>query len=769
MLLDLRLRFSVADREGLAAVAGIDVTAVRDVRAFEGASEEILDRVAMASEIQTSQSGDALVRYGDVASEVHLLLEGTCVVRLPDGGDERVVAEFGPGDVVGEIAALTGGYRTATVEATSVCRSLRIPGEVFSALLDHEPQVGSALAATARTRLRHNRLISHLLELFPDLSDDAIRAALGAVEWVRLEAGETLFEEGDPADAAYILLGGRLRALRHADGHSDDEVTRPMREREVVGEIGRGEVVGEQALVEGGTRNATVIASRDAELARFPRVAFEAFVQRYPTAMLHVAGIALDRARHPRPLADSTESVITLVPAHDGLDLTGLIDLLLPVIERHRTVTRISSAVADDTLGRPGIAQADDQEPGALRLDRLLEELEDANDLVVLEADPAASSWTRRVARRAEHLVIVADANRDPSPAELERWLDEPDVVTHLPRRSLVLLHPPDVVLPRGTAAWLDARKVDRHHHIRGLDERDVGRLGRHLAGAAVGIALSGGGARGFGHVGAVRALMEHEVAIDVVAGASMGCAIGTLIAMDHRRYEDVLAAATDSFHKVLDYTLPVSGLITGKRIGAAVERLLGDRTVEDLPIPLLGVSTDLTRSAVAVHRRGDACRVVRASVAIPGVIPPVVIDGSLHVDGGVLDNLPMRIVRDEVRTGTVIAVDVAPPHGPKAPDDYGISVSGWRQLFDRITPGRRPAKVPGLATTTLRSMLVASTRQRDEAVAAGVADLYLQLGRLPCGLLEFDAIERVAEAGYHAANERVAAFAADREPAAAT
>jgi predicted acylesterase/phospholipase RssA len=241
-----------------------------------------------------------------------------------------------------------------------------------------------------------------------------------------------------------------------------------------------------------------------------------------------------------------------------------------------------------------------------------------------------------------------------------------------------------------------------------------------------------------------------------------MGCAIAMIAAMDHPDQAAFADAVTDAIRDPLDYTLPSVAMVKGRRIAAAVERLVGDRTVEDLPIPALGVSTDLTGSAVAVHRRGDLRRVIRASVAIPGVIPPVVIDGSLHVDAGVLNNLPIEVVRREVRSGTVIAVDVAPPRGPRVREDFGIAVSGWRQLFDRLVPGRRPIQAPTLSATTMRAMLATAVRERERALDAGLCDLYLHLGRLPCSLLDFHATDRVAEAGYEAAREPVAMFAHD-------
>jgi lysophospholipid hydrolase len=734
------------------SVGGTGVERLRSMSAFASVDDAALASFVAAARIRQLDAGATLLYHGEVSDDVHVVLAGRLTVHLPDGDDPRsVIGLVEPGDVVGEIAALTGGPRTATVIADGPVTVATIPVADFTAVIEAAPELSQRLTELAHQRLRQGQLVDHLHRLLPSLSADGIAELAAVVEWATVPAGATLFREGDPADAAYVVLSGNFRAERHRpDGGTD-----------LVGEIARGELLGEQALLEGGQRTASVIAAQDADLARLPQAAFETVMQRHPQVMLAVARTAIARARRPAPVPAGIETVLTLVAAHDTVDLDAVAGSLLTTMAGHRRIVRLTRDRVAATWGRDDLADADDASPGGLRLVRWLEELEGQHEMVVLQADRTTTPWTRRAVRRAEHLIVVADATADPTPSDLEQWLDEPGVVPHRPRRSLVLLHPADVEFPSGTAAWLDPRQVDQHHHVRAGHDRDLPRVARHLAGAAVGLALSGGGARGYGHLGAVQALRETEVPIDLVGGTSMGCAIGAVLALDHPTQEDFVAAVAEAFRDPLDFTLPVAGLITGKAIAAAAERLGPGRDVEDLPIPFFGMTTDLTNSRATAHRRGSLRRLVRASVAIPGVIPPVVIDEALHVDGGVLDNLPTQAVRDRVRTGTVLAIDAAPPSGPSAPEDFGTHVSGWRQVFDKLVPGRRPIKVPGMATTVMRSLLAAATREREQVLEDGVADLYLHLGRLPCGLLEFDAIDRVVEASYEVAKEPVTVFAA--------
>ena len=163
------------------------------------------------------------------------------------------------------------------------------------------------------------------------------------------------------------------------------------------------------------------------------------------------------------------------------------------------------------------------------------------------------------------------------------------------------------------------------------------------------------------------------------------------------------------------------------------------------------------------MHDRGSLARAIRAGSAIPGVIPPIPNEGELLVDGGVLDNLPVDHLRDTGLVDTVIAVDVAPPLGPRAKQDFGLSVSGWRVLRSKLR-GKRG--YPNVSAVIMRSMLVGSMRERDRLVAAGYTDLYLDLDLRGVSLLDFETVEPVAQAGYDAARPRIEAWLAQRQEA---
>ena len=285
-------------------------------------------------------------------------------------------------------------------------------------------------------------------------------------------------------------------------------------------------------------------------------------------------------------------------------------------------------------------------------------------------------------------------------------------------------------------------------------------RLARLASGHGVGLVLSGGGARGFAHLGALRALRESGVPVDAVGGCSMGAPIAGGIALDLDDAE-LIALAEKQFHRLLDYTLPVVALLKGQRISRNIDDNFGTFDIEDLWLPFYCVSTNLTTSRLRRpppwSQRGSA---IRASVAIPGVLPPVPFEGDLLVDGGVLNNLPAQVMRTDSTIGTVIAVDVAPQRGPRARSDFGhVRVRG----SGRCGPPSvvRPATTRASRPCCLRSMLTGAVHNQQRSLRDGVVDLLLQLDLPGVGLLEFERVQEVAQIGYDDSVERIREWAA--------
>jgi NTE family protein len=174
-----------------------------------------------------------------------------------------------------------------------------------------------------------------------------------------------------------------------------------------------------------------------------------------------------------------------------------------------------------------------------------------------------------------------------------------------------------------------------------------------------IGLALGSGGARGFAHLGVVKALREAGIPIDMVAGSSMGALVGAMVCIGQS--DENLYKMANLFKRkyYMDYTVPKMGFITGKKIKELIKLLTKQKHIEQTEIPLAIVATDLLHGEKIVFRSGSIADAVRASISIPGIMVPEKIDGKLLVDGGVIDRVPVSVVR-EMGADLVIAVDIS-------------------------------------------------------------------------------------------------------------
>ena len=210
----------------------------------------------------------------------------------------------------------------------------------------------------------------------------------------------------------------------------------------------------------------------------------------------------------------------------------------------------------------------------------------------------------------------------------------------------------------KGTAGWLALHDAKMHHHIR--NDVDIERLARLMTGRAIGLVLAGGGARGVAHYGVIWALREHGMPIDLVGGTSIGSIVAGMVAAEWPR-EKMLQCYEDTFSgrsPLTDFTIPTVALLSGRRIGNWLEKWFGGLDIEDLPLGFFCLSANLTKGGPAIHDKGKLATWIRASISIPGIFPPLIDEGQIYVDGGIINNMPVDVMRGLGR-GPIIAVDI--------------------------------------------------------------------------------------------------------------
>ena len=543
-----------------------------------------------------------------------------------------------------------------------------------------------------------------------------------SVRPVKLVAGAWLLREGERGESAFVVRSGRLEVV------SEDPP------ETVIAVLRRGDVFGELALLVDRPRAASVRAQRDSEVLEVPRRDFELLVQQAPNFALGLTrtmGAQLAAARPPafRPARPRTVAVVALdegAPAEETAELlTGALQPL-------------GSA---DRLPATGL---DDHESMRAALDRA----EAQEDHVILCATQGPlDRWTAFCVREADLVVAITRG------APRQEWTARPAAL-----RGCELL----VAAPTVPDALVRAFAPREVHALAGGGElrHAVEVLARRVAGKAIGVVLSGGGARAFAHLGIMEVFAEAGLTIDRIGGVSLGAIVGAVWATGEAP-EEIYARFERNFVQVNpanDFTWPAYSLIRGAKTRRLLHAGFGDVQIEALRTRFFCTTSDLLARESVIHRRGPVWEAVYASMALPGIYPPVrTPDGRLLVDGGVLDNLP---VAEMARSGEgpVIAVDVT-----------GRLRQAGRPSRRRVTrlvqPVRRfltgsDEQIPRLGETVMRTVTagsrdsVAAAREHADVVIAPVVD--------HIGLMEFRRLADVRETGRRAAHAALAEMPAE-------
>jgi predicted acylesterase/phospholipase RssA/CRP-like cAMP-binding protein len=589
------------------------------------------------------------------------------------------------------------------------------------------------------------RIAEALQRLFGSLGEGTLREIAERVDWLHLRSGERLIAQGELRDDLFIPVTGRLQAVAEEVGA----------EPRVLGEISGGESAGEMALLTGEPRSASIYAVRDSVVVRLTREHFEELAGRHPELALNLARLVVGRLRRIQCAPKEIPEVrnIALVFCGPNIDRDAFTRRLARTLEVHGSVLTLDSHRFRSMFG--GSADSQPAEAEALRLTAWLDAQEVDHRFVFYQSDAKATGWTRRCVRQADRILLVADSE-DPEARFVETDLLAADPAVGTPRRELVVLHRDSRRLPQQTSHQLDKRTVAMHHQVRLDRDSDFERLARFIAGKAVGIAFAGGGARGFAHVGVVRALREAGVPIDMAGGTSIGALAAAAVACDWSQ-EELERRCREGFTRrnpLGDYNvLPLVSIVKGDRIESQIRTHFGDVGIEDMWLPMFCVSTNLSAASIEVHRTGLLRKAVRASLSLPGILPPVVYGNNLHVDGGTFDNLPVGVLRD-LGAGRVIGSDLE--FGKEYTLNYDRFPSTWSLVKDRYIYRRRRLKVPGSITTVYRSTVLTSLRKQREVLAQ--TDLALCSPAQEVGLAQWSALDRLVEIGYRHTRERLEA-----------
>jgi NTE family protein len=534
---------------------------------------------------------------------------------------------------------------------------------------------------------------------------------------------------------------------------------------EPIAELRAGELVGEIGFFANVPRTADVIAIRDTSVLVLTRAAYQKLVAEAP-AIVEALLAALARR--------FAKETMRLTPVRAS--------------PKARTVAMIDGGLeplpsAFDRRLRDGLAVAGAEivDPARLRtmfprsaldapeVSEWLNKLEHAAPLVVYFGGREASAWARKAIRQAD---VVVFGCRGDAPAgaltDIEAFACD---VHPISARRLVRIHDRRSGEVSGTAAWLARLPVFLHHHVALEDQIDIDSVVRFLSGRAVGFVAAGGGSLGTAHVGIYKAFRERGVMFDIFIGTSVGSAMAAGFAKNYEaehleRGTHEIFVRSRSFRRP---TWPRYALLDHKAFDRALADQYGsDCRVEDCWRPFGAIATNLSTHNLELIRSGLLWQAVRASSAIPGLLPPFYTpEGAMLVDGCLIDNVPLAPMH-LLKSGPNLVVHFGEPAHEMFDVDYATLPGRFELIAAMLMPFRKQLlpSAPSAVNVLWRSLVA---HQRYDTLPTAPSDLVMRPpSPLGADVTDFDRHTEIFRTSYEWARDAIVALEEEGNPAIA-
>ncbi|OBG84604.1 esterase [Mycobacterium sp. E3298] len=551
------------------------------------------------------------------------------------------------------------------------------------------------------------------IPIFAEIDDAQLDLLRKTVGRQHVSANEWLFHLGDPSDAIYVIASGRFAAIG-LDG-------------QVLREMASGDSIGDLGVITGAARSAGVRALRDGVVWRIAADTFSEVLAKAPqlqSAMFRAMAVMLRESR--AATVSRGRRVVGVVSTGDAV-AAPIVDAIATLLRSHGQAAVVAPPV-ETTAAANHYGELVDT------FSETLDRVERSNDWVLLVAERGSGdSWRRYVTAQSDRVVVVADHAHPPQ--ALEPPVTEGPV--HLVTCGVV----PD-------PSWWDLLAPVSHHPA---DADGIGALARRIAGRSLGLVLGGGGARGLAHYGVYEELTRAGLVIDRFGGTSSGALAAATFALGLDARECTAAARkyVAETRPVSDYTIPAIALTRGRRVDRLIEGFFGSSTlIEQLPREFFSVSTDIITGDQIVHRRGLLWVAVRASISIPGLLPPVQHGERLLVDGGLMNILPADVMCADP-DGEVICVDLRTTWVPSK--GFGpLPAKLQPPAFVRRLVTGTDVALPPLQDTLLRSVELAAPKWNLRELPRVTAIIEPDVSAI--GPLDFKNIDAALKAGRKAA-----------------
>lgn len=577
-------------------------------------------------------------------------------------------------------------------------------------------------------------------KIFSYVDETTLQLLIPKFTRIELAQGNILFQQGEEPGSVYILISGKLIA----------QLTTINNLMKTVGHIGKGETVGELSALSNEPYPYTVKAANHAILYKLPAKEFVDLCHRYPAAMLATTQPLIMRSQNIIHLLTHEEAhkQIAIIPANKTQFLGKFIEKFIPLTKSISSIILISD-------------YSSEYNHSSLTIEAIREKIyniehnKKKSEKIFYLLLSSETLLAQVALKKSDMIYVVADATSPPEidPIILEKMNNNQSITKT--QFNLVLLHAESVQKPIHTSLWLQHHPFHLHHHVRIDSTRHFKRLLRFMREKAVGVVLGGGGTRGWAHLGAIKALREHKIPIDFIGGTSVGAIIGGCYSM-YESYEN----AYENFHKIVtasrhsisarSFTLPLVSIFDGKNFTDSLNEVFDNTLIEDLWLPYFCISSNLANFSEEVHRTGLLWERARASSSIPGLIPPTVIHGEIHFDGGLLNNLPVDIMWQFIGDkGKTIAIELTSSmhdyHKYHFPPYYTLK----QALLNKTGMSREIYTFPRFLDSFIRGLLLGSSAKAK--LNSNTATIHVNLSLRKFRIIQFNKqqAEKMFEIGY--------------------
>lgn len=491
-------------------------------------------------------------------------------------------------------------------------------------------------------------------KLFAHTPAKALHSIASAMELVHLAGDEVLFYERDNGDALYIVMYGYLHAVqRSEDGHE-----------RLLGDLRAGSVVGEIACLIDIERTATIYAVRDSILLKMSRESFNLFNKQYPEIMMGITRQSIERMVRPQKHSENKNaSCFTLIPAGSYDQIESFSEALAETLSQFGKTLLLTQSLFE-TIHGPGSTDTPIHDPKNIAIVSWIQHMETQYRYIIYVASEN-NAWASRCIRQADQIFLISDLTTSPDVNELEELLFRKQ--SHSDSIIELVLITSSIKHGMHATTWLAQRPIKRLYKLRQGQKEDLQRFSRIISGNALGLVLSGGDADCLGHLGVLKALEELNISIDYIGGSGLGALLGSGIALG-LDYQQLLAVIKRTLNKhraapKTFYAQFKKDLLTQLIAEVGEDALL----IQDLMKNYFCISTNLNTNDMCIHEEGHLWHAISASIALPEVMPEFRDHKNhIHLDGGVLNNLPVDVMRSRIHNGKILTSSLSLEQVPK-------------------------------------------------------------------------------------------------------